>query len=135
MADTRLADRSSAAWKQAQTPTEPAVAPPADSKTLRPSASRAKSSPAPPETAPSGNIAQIRDELASTQKTRGALESRVSILTAELSTIKARDAEQKKRITQLENHKQQLERRMKDRADELRAKVVSWSRCRMKWWP
>jgi chromosome segregation ATPase len=36
--------------------------------------------------------------------------------------LKVSDAEQKKRIAQLETHKQQLERRMKDRADELKGK-------------
>ena len=108
--------------KQAQAPSEPPVASPTEAKTLRPSMLRGKSSPAPADDTAPGNITQIRNELASTQKTRGALEAKVSTLTAELSVLKTTDADQKKRIAFLENHKQQLERRMKDRADELKGK-------------
>lgn len=65
---------------------------------------------------------QIRAELAATQKSRVDLESKLSAATSELSAYKETDAEQKKRIALLESSKAQLERRMKDRTDELKGK-------------
>lgn len=67
-------------------------------------------------------MAQIRSELASTQRTRGELETKLSTLNAELVELKASDNLQKQRINQLEKIKSNLERRGKDRVDELKGK-------------
>lgn len=64
----------------------------------------------------------MRAELASTQRTRSELETKLSAQATELSGLKTTDAEQKKRIAQLERIKEQLERRTKDRAEELKGK-------------
>lgn len=120
--DTKLADRT-ATQQQAQPSDEQAASSPSVStKTLRPGTPKGKGSPSPQDTALPGNLAQIRAELASTQKTRGELETKVSDLTTELSAFKMTDTEQKRRISQLEKAKELLERRMKDRADELKGK-------------
>jgi chromosome segregation ATPase len=60
--------------------------------------------------------------LASTQRTRGDLETQISTLTTELSALKVTDTHQRQRIEQLEKIKSALERRGKDRADELKGK-------------
>lgn len=67
-------------------------------------------------------VAQLRAELAVTQRTRGDLEAQLSALSAELSTLKASDTQQKQRIEQLEKMRTALERRGKDRAEELKGK-------------
>jgi chromosome segregation ATPase len=67
-------------------------------------------------------VAQMRADLASTQKTRSELESRISATTSELSALKTTSTEQKKRIAALEKAKEQLERRTKDRVEELKGK-------------
>jgi chromosome segregation ATPase len=64
----------------------------------------------------------MRADLASTQKTRSELESRISATTSELSALKTTSTEQKKRIAALEKAKEQLERRTKDRVEELKGK-------------
>lgn len=84
--------------------------------------SKGKASSAPQDTSSPSNIAQLRSELAQTQKTRGELETKLSSQNAELETLKAADQEQQKRIAQLEKVKENLERRVKDRADELKGK-------------
>ncbi|KAF2851586.1 autophagy protein 16 [Plenodomus tracheiphilus IPT5] len=69
-----------------------------------------------------GADAQLRSELASTQRTRGDLEAKVNALSTELSTFKVSHAQQKQHIEQLEKVRSTLERRGKDRADELKGK-------------
>ncbi len=66
--------------------------------------------------------AQLRSELAATQRTRGDLEAKLSSITAELSALKTTENQQRQRIEQLEKVKAALERRGKDRADELKGK-------------
>jgi chromosome segregation ATPase len=72
-------------------------------------------------TSPS-TLAQLRSELASTQRTRADLEAQLSTITTELSALKTTDTAQRQRIEQLEKTKAALERRGKDRVDELKGK-------------
>lgn len=65
---------------------------------------------------------QLRSELAATQKTRSSLEAELSALNATLSALQASDTQQKQRIAQLEKHRAHLERRGKDRQEELKGK-------------
>ncbi|KAF1927600.1 autophagy protein 16 [Didymella exigua CBS 183.55] len=67
-------------------------------------------------------LGQLRAELAATQKTRAGLESRLGTLAASLAALQASDAQQKQRIAQLETHRAHLERRGKDKQDELKGK-------------
>jgi len=91
--DTRLADRTAAAAR-------------------KPS----------PETAAPAADADLRSELASTQRARGELEARVDSLAADLAACRTSEGQHKQRIAQLEKAKTALERRGKDRADELKGK-------------
>ncbi|KAI8942972.1 hypothetical protein NX059_001011 [Plenodomus lindquistii] len=87
------------------------------------SAGGARNTAAPPAGMSSpASDAQLRSELAATQRTRGELEAKLRALSAEVSILKASDAQQKQRIEQLERAKTALERRGKDRADELKGK-------------
>ncbi|KAH6625231.1 autophagy-related protein 16 [Boeremia exigua] len=87
-------------------------------KTIK-AASRGKSSPAPPDAAA---LTQLRAELAATQKTRAGLEAELSTVAATLAGLQAADAQQKQRISQLEKHRAHLERRGKDKQEELKGK-------------
>ncbi|CAO2651737.1 Nn.00g000200.m01.CDS01 [Neocucurbitaria sp. VM-36] len=120
---TRLADRTAARAPQAPPATEdPAASPSASAKSVRPGTPKAKGVAAPAQVSSPSALAQIRAELASTQRTRGELETKLSTLTTELSALKSTDTQQKQRIEQLERAKTALERRGKDRAEELKGK-------------
>lgn len=64
----------------------------------------------------------MRSDLAATQRTRSELETKLNTATTELATLKATDSLQKQKIAQLEKVRVNLERRGKDRVDELRGK-------------
>jgi chromosome segregation ATPase len=98
-----------------------ASTPTASTKTILPGMPKNKASSAPTESS-TPSFAQMRSELASTQRTRAELETKLSTINAELSSLKASDTLQKQRIDQLEKVKANLERRGKDRVDELRGK-------------
>ncbi|CAI6332399.1 unnamed protein product [Periconia digitata] len=113
---TKLADRAAAQAtlaKQSKATTQQ-PSPATSTKSLRPNSPKGMP-------AAIGDV-QIRAELAATQKNRADLESKLSAATAELSALKAIGADQTKRIVLLEASKTQLERRVKDRADELKGK-------------
>jgi len=57
-----------------------------------------------------------------TQRTRGELEAQLNTLSAELSTLKISDTQQKQRIEQLEKKRTAHERRGRDKAEELKGK-------------
>lgn len=79
-------------------------------------------SPATTDVAPSSAVAQLRSELAATQRTRSDLEGRLRTISAELAALKTTDAEQRRRIEQLEKMRTVLERRARDTAEELKGK-------------
>jgi predicted RNase H-like nuclease (RuvC/YqgF family) len=121
--DTKLADRTAAqhASKIADT-TEPSAS---DTATPKAPASKGKSSPAPHDTASPASpaaLTQLRSELAATQKTRASLEASLSTLTTTVTTLQLADTQQKHRIAQLEKHRAHLERRGKDKQEELKGK-------------
>ncbi|KAG9193578.1 hypothetical protein G6011_03613 [Alternaria panax] len=115
---TKLADNTARFANQTPSAEEPTPAASASTKAI---ASKGKGPAATSVSSPSA-VAQLRSELAITQRTRGDLETQLSTLTAELSTLKASDAQQKQRIEQLEKVRTQLERRSKDRTEELKGK-------------
>lgn len=123
MLDTKLANRTGALANQ-PTPTveDSATTPTASTKTIRPGTPKGKASSAPADISSPSSLAQIRSELASTQRTRVELETKLSTVNTELAALKASDNLQKQRIEQLEKVKANLERRGKDRVDELRGK-------------
>ncbi|KAF2867735.1 autophagy protein 16 [Massariosphaeria phaeospora] len=121
---TKLADRTAALTKQAPPAAEqPTPSPTSSALPIRPPLTpRGKSSAAPSSTPSPSSLLQLRAELASTQKTRSSLELAVSSQAAELSSLKAASASHKARIAALEKAKEQLDRRVRDRADELKGK-------------
>lgn len=121
--DTKLADRTATLTDQPASAAEDTASnPTASIKTIRPGTPKGKASPVPADVSSPSSLAQIRSELASTQRTRGELEAKLSAVNTELSSLKASDTLQKQRIEQLEKVKANLERRGKDRVDELRGK-------------
>jgi hypothetical protein len=116
--DTKLADRTAAQANQTSSTQEPSPSPSVSTKTLTPKGK----APATPDISSPSPIAQLRSELATTQRTRSALETQLNTLTAELSALKATDTAQRQRIDLLEKTKAALERRGKDRVDELKGK-------------
>lgn len=121
--DTKLADRTAALNKPAPPPSEPVPPSPSlSTRSLRPGTPKGKGSPAPPDSGIPSSLVQIRAELASTQRTRAELETKLANQNTELEGLKVTDAEQKKRIAQLEKTKEFLERRVKDRSEELKGK-------------
>ncbi|KAF2000934.1 autophagy protein 16 [Amniculicola lignicola CBS 123094] len=120
---TKLADRLASTTKAVPASTDAIPPSPSTStKSLRPGTPKGKPSPAPADTASPSSLAQIRSELAATQKLRSSLESQISALTAEVASLTSTTSTQTTRITHLERVKQQLERRGKDQAEELKAK-------------
>ncbi|KAJ4370186.1 autophagy protein 16, interacts with Atg12p-Atg5p [Didymella sp. IMI 355093] len=118
---TKLADRTAAqALQHASAPAEPTASD--STKTIKATATKGKSSPAPQDTATPAALTQLRSELAATQKTRAGLESELSALTTSLAALQASDAQQRQRIAQLEKHRAHLERRGKDKQEELKGK-------------
>jgi chromosome segregation ATPase len=127
-ADTKLADRTAA--QHASNPVDTAV--PTASDTAAPKAqaqapaSKGKSSPAPHDSASASAspaaLTQLRAELAATQKTRASLEASLGTLTTAVTTLQLADTQQKQRIAQLEKHRAHLERRGKDKQEELKGK-------------
>ena len=63
---------------------------------------KGKKGPATADAASSNTVAQLRSELAATQRTRGDLEAQLSAVSADLAALKASDTQQKQRIEQLE---------------------------------
>ncbi|OCL01781.1 hypothetical protein AOQ84DRAFT_206121, partial [Glonium stellatum] len=80
-------------------------------------------SPAPPERAATPDtLARLRADLASTQRERASLESRTAALTTELTALRARTGTQGRQIGALERARELLERKVKDRDEEIRGK-------------
>src|SRR4051794_67405 len=88
--DTRLADRTTNLAYDASA-AEPNPSSSASTKTLAPKGK----GPATADDASSSAVAQLRAELASTQRTRGDLEIQLRTLSAEVSTLKDSDTQQK----------------------------------------
>lgn len=120
--DTKLADRTAVLAKQPTDTAEEIATPTASTKTIRPGTPKGKATTPAVDVASPSSLAQIRSELATTQRTRSELEAKLSTINNELSSLKASDALQKQRIEQLEKMKANLERRGKDRVDESKLK-------------
>jgi chromosome segregation ATPase len=116
--DTKLADNTAQLAPPISSAEEPT---PAANPSTKATTTKGKG-PATTDVSSPSAVAQLRSELAITQRTRGDLESQLSTLTAELSALKASDIQQKQRIEQLEKMRTALERRSKDKAEELKGK-------------
>lgn len=120
---TKLADRTASLARGASAP-PPEDPPPAPQSTKpgRPGTPRGKASSATQEVSSPSSLAQIRADLASTQKVRITLEAQLAAQTSDFEKIKTENAAQVKRIEFLERLKDQLERKLRDRQEELKGK-------------
>jgi chromosome segregation ATPase len=75
------------------------------------------------EQSPTDALARIRADLATTQKARSALQSQVDELTASLKALQAQSKASATQVAQLTRQKTDVERRLKDRDEELRGKT------------
>lgn len=120
---TKLADRTASLARGASAPPPEAPLPaPQSTKSGRPGTPKGKGAPAPQEVFSPSTLAQIRADLASTQKARIALEAKLAQQTNDFEKIKAEHTVQVRRIEFLERVKEQLERKLRDRAEELKGK-------------
>ncbi|KAF2720385.1 putative autophagy protein Apg16 [Polychaeton citri CBS 116435] len=103
---TKLADRTA----DTQAPTTATTV-------ERPSSSAATATPPPQDL-----LANLRVDLASTQKARKTLQSQLDSLTSELSILQAQYSSSSAQVLDLSRQKQLLERKVRDREEELRAK-------------
>lgn len=72
---------------------------------------------------PSGDLlAGLRSDLAATQKARTALQAQVDDLTASLSALQTENKASASQIAQLTRQKADVERKLRDRDEELRGK-------------
>ena len=123
--DTQLADRTAAleARDVAPIPQAPASPAPSISKPVERASTPTRSKTVPanePEVSPADNLARLRTDLATTQKVRASLQSQLTDLTANLSTLQTQQKSSTVQIAQLTRLKADMERRVKDRDEELR---------------
>ncbi|KAL9095366.1 MAG: hypothetical protein Q9165_002237 [Trypethelium subeluteriae] len=117
--DTKLADRTAAL--EAKSATTPAPSPP---PSVQATARRGKSASNKEEDTSSGDtLARLRTDLATTQKSRADLQARLMPLTEELEKAKSKSEKDLKRIEDLARERTTLERKLRDRDEELKGKA------------
>ncbi|KAF2835427.1 autophagy protein 16 [Patellaria atrata CBS 101060] len=118
---TALADRTASLNNIPQAPPPPSPQLGSSKDTLRtPTKSK---SPAQDTTPPGDTVNQLRAELATTQKSRAELQSQLKPLTEHLEQLKLQNTKNTRLISALQREKDILERRVRDRDDELRGKA------------
>ena len=123
MPDAKLADRKAVSEVQLPpaTSSQGSLPTPADATPVR-SETTSKGRVIPSEASLQQQLAQLRIDLAATQKARVALESRLSNLTATLDSSEQQNKSSTAHTAQLARQKAELERRLRDRDEELREK-------------
>lgn len=126
--DTKLADRTATleARGVAPIPSAPSSPLPSTSKASERASTPTRSKTALPQEvdiSPGDNIARIRADLATTQKARSVLHTQVEDLTASLKTLQLQSKTSAVQIAQLTRQKVEVERRLRDRDEELRGKT------------
>jgi DNA repair exonuclease SbcCD ATPase subunit len=122
-ADTKLADRTAALSAQPAPPPPTSSTPPVPPPIAKTPSRGKASSPAPSEASASTDaLTRLRNDLATTQKARAGLQTQVSELTNTLKELELRQKSSSSQIAQLIQQKTALERRLKDREEELRGK-------------
>lgn len=119
MADTKLADRS-AVESGRMSAVEPGVG--SGKESPQPTAKSKSIQPREPEQVPIDVLARLRADLATTQKARAGLQAQVEELTASLADLQTQSKTVTAQVTQLTKQKAELERRLRDRDEEIRGK-------------
>ena len=79
-------------------------------------------SPRPSEESANDTLSRLRADLGTTQKARTALQSQVDELTASLKALELQNKSSTTQIAQLTRQKTDVERRLRDRDEELKGK-------------
>lgn len=122
--DTKLADRTAAASaiRQQLSTTNPSTSPIPPSRSSTP-----KDKPAAPPLeipqSPNDLLLSLRADLTTTQKARSALQTHVSELTSQLTQLNLQSRSSAAQISLLTKQKTDLERRLRDREEEIRGKA------------
>ena len=123
--DTKLADRTASleARDVAPLPPTPASPVPSTSKPIErastPTRSKAATS-SEAEASPIDTLTRLRNDLATTQKARATLQSQLTDLTSALTTLQSQHKTSTTQVAQLTRQKTDMERRLRDRDEELR---------------
>ena len=123
--DTKLADRTAAleAREPSALPSSPTPSTPAKAERTSTPVRGKASSPAPSEQAPTEGLSRLRADLAVTQKARSTLQAQVDELNTSLKTLELQSRTSSGQITKLTRQKTDVERRLRDRDEELRGKT------------
>ena len=128
LVDTKLADRAAAL--EANSMIVPSVPPspstgPSAKTSARPTTSRRGKLPSDKadDLYPADALSRLRLDLATTQKSRADLQAQLKPLTEELDKIKFDQEKDRKRIEGLTRERLTLERKLRDRGEELKGKA------------
>ena len=124
--DTKLADRTAGLEAREATPVQLPASPAPSTKAVERTGTPTRSKTAPPqepESSPIDALSRIRADLATTQKARSALQAQVEELSASLKTLQLQSRTSATQIAQLTRQKTDVERRLRDRDEELRGKT------------
>lgn len=117
---TQLADRAAS---QSTPPTPSTNNLPAAESNVGPSSiSNPKAKTLAPENASNDVLSALRLDLSSTQRARAQLQTRVDALTTQLSALRSTQSASTASIAALGKQKAELERKLRDREEELRVK-------------
>nr|OQO19902.1 hypothetical protein B0A51_11373 [Rachicladosporium sp. CCFEE 5018] len=112
---TKLADHAAAAWNiPIQVPNEETATEPATPKAR--SKGKATVEVEPP------TLANLRTDLAATQKARATLESQLANVTTQLDALSTQQRLSQQQLSILTKQKQDVDRKLRDRDEELRGK-------------
>lgn len=116
--DTALADRTAQAAAN-ETLAGPASPSPSADRTSLPTRGKPGKEP---ELAAPDDLASLRTDLANTQKARASLQTQLQELTAQLTGLTTQQRASQAQTTVLTRQKAELERKLRDRDEELRGK-------------
>lgn len=124
LSDTKLADRTAAleASAAAVAHTTAAPTPAKPSRPSTPAKGKSKDDDTTTPSSPTDALTRLRADLTSTQSARATLAARLPALTATLTTLQAQSTKDSRRIEELSRANAALERKVRDRDEEIREK-------------
>ncbi|KAM3422835.1 hypothetical protein BST61_g316 [Cercospora zeina] len=120
---TKLADRTAAQSKASALPSSTPASPALPDRTATPTKARGATKSPVPEGQAAEILATLRSDLANTQRARSSLQAQVTELNASLSQLQASHNDSTAQITMLSKQKLDVERKLRDREEEIRGKA------------
>ncbi|PIB00207.1 Autophagy protein 16 [Cercospora beticola] len=120
---TRLADRTAAQSKASALSSSTPASPALPDRTATPTKGRAATKSPVPEGQAAELLATLRTDLANTQRARSSLQAQVTELNTSLSQLQASHKDSTAQITSLTKQKLDVERKLRDREEEIRGKA------------